>query len=143
MELLIFGALAYYTLKKNPNHYGSLIDVYTGKPIPQIKNPYNPVELGFENQLNRRLPHTYMPNYMISDMNDKVGLPIVNPLPGADRISETNRRTGLNLPKHQKKHREILDVIYNSNEYWRFDPWAGIVIPEKIRPRDSSVAYRF
>jgi hypothetical protein len=142
-DILIFGALAYHLYNLNKGKETILIDEYDNKPLVPIKDPYDPIELGFENQLGRRLPHTTDQNHQISDINTKVSLPIVVPLPGADRISETNLRTGINLQKHKERYIRLLSQKINENEWWRFDPWIGIVIPEKNRPRDSSVAYRY
>lgn len=144
MDILIFGALAYhfYKLQINPKKV-TLIDQYNSEDLPKIKDPYDPVELGFENQLGRRLPHTTDQNHQISDINTKISLPIVNPLQGADRISESQLRTGINLNEQKKRYLKLLSQKINEYEWWRFDPWDGIIIPEKNRPRDSSVAYRY
>lgn len=119
----------------------ALFDEYSNKHV-HVKDPYFPIELGFDNQMMRRLPHRYGNDVNIGKMDTKTGLPMVNPLPGANRISESNRRTGL-PSDHQERLRKLHDMKYNEEEYWRFDPVIGTQIPVKQRYRDSSIQYRF
>lgn len=70
--------------------YNNVTQTNTHELVPKIKDPYHPVETGYQDQMLRRLPqHTYRSELVIGDVSEFNPLPYVNNNPDRGRLQET------------------------------------------------------
>lgn len=110
------------------------------KPVTEIKNIYNPVELGYTRAFNSRYPWRTDKNHTIGDIDPG------NPKPFID-IPELKRKMAPSdggkekiLPDIKKKTYELIHERENLETHHKFDPDFGHSFPKMIPFRQSRVA---
>lgn len=108
--------------------------------IKEIKNKYNPVELGYTRTFNSRYPWRTDKNHTIGDYDPS------NPKPFID-IPELKRKLAVSdgkqdyiLDDAKSKSYKLIHERYNLEEHHRFDPDFGDKYPIMIPYRKSRVA---
>jgi hypothetical protein len=108
-----------------------------------VKNKFNPVELGYDQQLAKNLSWGWDRTRRIGDVSDNNPLPYVNPQGGGENTNVTNMKQAV-LPDQLKRFRQLVHQRENIEEYWRFDNYLGDVFPNDMAThRLSSIANRY
>lgn len=138
--LLGVAALTWYLDKTNST------DVKLVRPegsTIKVADKFNPVELGYTNQLAKNLPWGFDRTRHIGDIDDTNPRPYVNPQQGGGNTNVTDMRQAV-LPDQKNNFRRLVHQRENIEEYWRFDNYLGGVFPnDTALHRSSSIAYRY
>lgn len=97
-----------------------------------IKDPNNPVELGYGKQLGVRLPERVDRNTRIGEWNEKNPLPYIRKNPIA-KYNETSTKIP-KFPHIIEKNKRSIHQTYNTDQYWRFDQYFGTLYKDYPAP---------
>ena len=108
-----------------------------------VQDRFNPVELGYKQQLSKNIPMGYQRTKHIGDIDDTNPLPYVNVQGGGENTNVTDMKQAV-LPDQLKRFRALVHQRENIEEYWRFDNYLGDTFPNNMAlHRQSSIAYRY
>lgn len=142
MFAAILGAAALTWALDKSNPTSAELNQPDGSKIA-VKDRYNPVELGYDQQLAKNLPWGWDRTRHIGDVSDNNPLPYVNVQGGGGNTNVTNMRQAV-LPDQLKRFRQLVHQRENIDEYWRFDNYLGDVFPNDMAThRLSSIANRY
>lgn len=114
----------------DPDSVGTLKDT-KNNPI-HITDPYNPVELGYGRQLDIRKPERVDKTTRIGEWNEKNPLPYIRKNP-ISRYNETSTKIP-NFPNIKEKNKRSIHQTYNTDQYWRFDQYFGLLYKDYPAP---------
>lgn len=137
--LLAGAALTWVVDKYGPDE-NAFID-NKGDKI-KIKDPYNPIELGYARQLGKNYQWSTEKSRHLGEWSYKNPMPYINVQGGGENTRVSDMRQVV-LPDQKKRFAAIVHKKENIEEYWRFDNWLGGVFPDAAPPRQSAIAYRY
>lgn len=111
-----------------------------GKEITDIKNKYNPVELGYTRTFNSRYPWRTDRNHTIGDYEPSNPKPFIDIPELKRKLTVSDGRQDYIIEDAKSKAYKLIHERYNLEEHHRFDPDFGDKYPIMPPYRKSRVA---
>lgn len=121
----------------------TLVD-HANKPISEIKDKYNPIELGYTRALSSAIPWRTDKNHTIGDIHPGNPKPFIDIPEMKRKLAPSDGNQDYILEDAKAKAYKLVHERFNLEEHHRFDPDFGDKYPNNMTPwRKSRVAYLY
>lgn len=113
------------------------------KEVGEIKNKYNPIELGYNRALDSRYPWRTDRNHRIGDLHPGNPKPFIDIPEQKRKLAVSDGRQDYILENAKNSAYKLVHERYNLETHHRFDPDFGDQYPRMTPWRKSKVAYLY
>ena len=113
---------------------------FSGDKVTEIKNRFNPTELGYNSTFSSRYPWKRDKNHTIGDIDPSNPKPFIDMVPLKRKLAVSDGRQKYVVDDVKSSAYKLVHERENLEEYHKFDPDYGHNYPKMVPYRKSKIA---